>query len=177
MYACHPILLAIAVALAFWALLFFYEYPIERDVVRRGDLITLTPLKCDIAGNVLSPPQVHEFDPRLEHYLRVAEVIITLASASLVFIPTLHFIKMNCWFAFAMVLLGFTVVYGLAFMATMTYFYEMFLFNPRSYGPGRSTLMFSLGFSGFACFALAYLVIAVQLAFAYTSGTLSLVSH
>ena len=76
-----------------------------------------------------------------------------------------------------MVLLGFTVVFGLSFMATMTYFYEMFLFAPTSYSAGRSSLMFSLGFSGFACFALAYFVIAVQVAYAYTSGTLSFLPH
>jgi hypothetical protein len=180
MYVCHPILLAITVAFGVWAVLFSYEYFIERAVVRGGGVITLTPYKRDRTGNELKPLQehdVHEFDPRLEHYLKVAEILITLASASLVFIPTLHFSKVNCLFASAMVLLGFTVVYGLGFMATMTYFYEMFLFNPASYSAGRSSLMFSLGFSGFACFAIAYVVIAVQIALAYTSGTLSLSSH
>lgn len=34
---------------------------------------------------------------------------------------------------FSMVLLGFTVVYGLLFMALLTYFYEMFLFDPASF--------------------------------------------
>jgi hypothetical protein len=43
----------------------------------------------------------------------------------------------------------------------MTYFYEMFLFDPASYSAGRSSLMFSVGFSGYGCFALAYLVIAL----------------
>jgi len=61
----------------------------------------------------------------------------------------------------------------LFFMATMTYFYEMFLFDPSSYSAGRSSMMFSTGFSGFACFALAYFVIAVQIATAYMSGTLT----
>jgi hypothetical protein len=174
-FVCHPILLGITVAFALWAILFSIEYPIERDVVRNGDHITLTPYKHDWDGKLLK--EVYEFDPRLEHYMKVSEIIVTLASASLVFIPTLHFIKTNCLFASAMVLLGSTVVYGISFMATMTYFYEMFLFNPLSYTAFRSSLMFSFGFSGFACFALAYLIISILVAAAYTNGTLTFVSH
>jgi hypothetical protein len=176
MWSCHPILFAIGGGLLIWALLFSSEYYVERKMIRSpGIVITLTPWKRDLQGKIKSPPDVHEFDPRLEHYLKVAEIIIGLASASLVFIPTLHSSKINCWFAFALVLLGFTVAFGLTFMATMTYFYEMFLFDPASYGAGRSSLMFSLGFSGFACFALAYFVIAIQVALAYTHGDLSVV--
>ena len=62
MYTCHPILLAITVAFAVWGVLFCYEYSIEREVVRNGDFITLTPYKRDANGNVLSPLEVHEFD-------------------------------------------------------------------------------------------------------------------
>jgi hypothetical protein len=176
MWPCHPILLALGAGSLIWAILFFSEYYIECKILRTpGVVITLTPWKRDPQGKIKSPPEVHEFDPRLEHYLKVAEIIIGLASASLVFIPTLHSSKINCWFAFALVLLGFTVVFGLTFMATITYFYEMFLFNPGSYSAGRSSLMFSLGFSGFACFALAYFVIAIQIALAYTHGDLSAV--
>lgn len=174
MWACHPILWAITVAFAIWAVLFSYEYYVERKMIRTpGVVITLTPWKRDMNGKIKNPPEVHEFDPRLEHYLKVAEIIIGLASASLVFIPTLHAKSINCWFAFALVLLGFTVFFGLSFMATMTYFYEMFLFEPASYSAGRSSLMFSVGFSGYGCFALAYFVIAIQIALAYTSGTLT----
>src|ERR1700691_4272125 len=125
MNVCHPILLAITVAFAVLAVLFSYEYSIERKAVDRGRVITLTPYKQDASGKRLKPSEhdVHEFDPRLEHYLKVAEILVTLASASLVFLPTLHFSKVNSLFASAMVLLGFTVVYGLGFMVTMTYFY------------------------------------------------------
>lgn len=152
-----------------------FEYRIELKVLRTpGTVITLTPRKRNIDGTIKTPEEVHDFDPRLEHYLKVAEIVVGLASASLVFIPTLHSTKINtCWFAFAFVMLSFTVFFGLFFMATMTYFYEMFLFDPSSYSAGRSSMMFSTGFSGFACFALAYFVIAVQIATAYMSGTLT----
>jgi hypothetical protein len=175
MCACHPILWAIGVALAFWACLFLPQYIYELKAVRTpGIVITLTPWKRNIDGTIKKPEEVHEFDPRLEHYLKVAEIIVGLASASLVFVPTMHSKNINpFWFAFALVLLSFTVFFGLFFMATMTYFYEMFLFKPSSYGAGRSSLMFSLGFSGFACFAAAYFVIGVQIAVAYMNGTLT----
>jgi hypothetical protein len=176
LWTCHPISLAIVTGLLIWVILFLFQYLDERKLLNTpGLVIALTPSKKDWKGAEKIPLEIHDFDPRLEHYLKVAEIVIGLASASLVFIPTLHSSKINCWFAFALVLLGFTVVDGLAFMSTMTYFYEMFLFNPTSFSAGRSSLMFSLGFSGFACFALAYLVIAVVMALAYTHGDLSVV--
>jgi hypothetical protein len=177
---CHPILGAIAAGVSIWSALFWPQYLSEKNICKGGAVITLTPWKRNVDGTFKEESQAdggkrvdtHDFDPRLEHYLKVAEVIITLASASLVFIPTLHGKSLNCWFAFALVMLGLTVVFGLAFMAIMTYFYEMFLFDPKGYGPFRSSLMFSLGFTGFACFAIAYLVISIQVGLAYSSGSL-----
>jgi hypothetical protein len=88
MWACHPILWAITVAFAIWAALFSYEYYVERKVISTpGVVITLTPWKRDMNGKIKTPAEVHEFDPRLEHYLKVTEVIIGLASASLVSSP------------------------------------------------------------------------------------------
>jgi hypothetical protein len=171
----HPIYLAVATALAIVGCLFGFEYRLERKSEHDGLYITLTPLEClrGPRGEVIRTDKVVDFNPRLEHYLKVAEVMVTLASASLVLIPTLHIDKTHPMFAYAMVLLGFTVVFAVTFMATMAYFYEMFLFNPASFNALRSSFVFAVGFSGHLCFAIAYLVLAIQIAIAYTNGTLT----
>jgi hypothetical protein len=104
--------------------------------------------------------------------MKCSEVLITLAAASLVFIPTLH-APLLPKLAFSMVLLGFTVVYALLFTALLTYFYEMFLFNPASFTAFRSSLVFTLGFSAFLCFALSYLVMAIITGIAIGNGALA----
>jgi len=71
-----------------------------------------------------------------------------------------------------MVVLGMTVVYSLGFMAAITYFYEMFLFDPTSFTAFRSSLMFSLGFGGLFSFGLAYIVLAFTVGNALVHGTL-----
>jgi hypothetical protein len=63
-----------------------------------------------------------------------------------------------------MVLLSLAVVYALLFMALLTYFYEMFLFNPNNFGAFHSSTIFTLGFSSFACFGLAYISLALVFA-------------
>jgi hypothetical protein len=100
-------------------------------------------------------------------------VLIALASASLVFIPTLHIASLLPKLALPMVLLGFTVVYALLFMALLTYFYEMFLFNPANFTAFRSSLVFTLGFSAFLCFALAYLILSIIMGIAIGNGSLA----
>ena len=61
------------------------------------------------------------FEHRHERYMNVAEVMLTLASASLVFVPSsrLSFYSHAC--AFALILLGLCLLYSLVFMALMTY--------------------------------------------------------
>jgi hypothetical protein len=71
-----------------------------------------------------------------------------------------------------LVLLGFTVVYGLLFMALLTYFYEMFLFDPGTFTAFRSSLVFTLGFSAFPWFAIAYILLAVITGTATANGTM-----
>ena len=104
--------------------------------------------------------------------MKCAEIVITLSSASLIFIPSLHSASALSHLAFSLVLLGFTVVYGLGFIAAMSYFHEMFLFNPDSFTAFRSSLMFTLGFGGLACFGLAYIVFAIVIAKATGQGSL-----
>ena len=150
---------------------FSFEYSIER----KAPYVTLTPFKRTRdpkTGKIINGIEEVSFDPRHGHYMKCAEVLITLASASLVFIPTLHVSSLVPKLALPMVLLGFTVVYGLLFMALLTYFYEMFLFNPANFTAFRSSLVFTLGFSAFLCFALAYLIMSIMMAIAIGNGSL-----
>jgi hypothetical protein len=120
---------------------------------------------------------VVDFDPRHGHYMKLGEVLITLSSASLVFIPSLHFSAILPRLGFPMVLLGFTVVYALGFMAALTYFYEMFLFDPRTFTAFRSSLIFTLGFGAFTCFALAYITLSIIVGKAIANGTVLISAH
>jgi len=157
---------------------FAFEYSIEREQERRGNYMTLTPFKMRrdmTTGQIVRENEEVDFDPRHGHYMKCGEVLIALASASLVFIP-LHSTQLprmgisGVFLGISMVLLGFTVVYALLFMALLTYFYEMFLFNPANFTAFRSSLIFTLGFSAFACFAMAYLGLAIVMAKAFSTG-------
>ncbi len=167
-----PVRWGMAIGLLLPAAFFTFEYSIER----KARYVTLTPFKRTRdpqTGEILSGGEEVDFDPRHGHYMKCAEVLITLASASLVFIPTLHVSTLLSKLAFPMVLLGFTVVYALLFMALLTYFYEMFLFNPASFTAFRSSTIFTLGFSAFTCFALAYLTLSIIMGEAIGSGSLA----
>jgi len=63
------------------------------------------------------------FEHRHERYMNVAEVMVTLASASLVFVPSSRLSLYSHACAFALILLGLCVLYSVGFMALMTYFY------------------------------------------------------
>ena len=164
--------LGVAISVLIPVLFFTFEYRIER----KAAYVTLTPFKRmrdPSTGDIIGAPEEVSFDPRHGHYLKCSEVLITLASASLVFIPTLHVSSILPKLAFSIVLLGFTVVYALLFMALLTYFYEMFLFDPASFTAFRSSLIFTLGFSAFLCFALAYLVLSIITGIAIANGSLA----
>ena len=73
--------------------------------------------------------------------MKLGEILVTLASASLVFIPAPHATSSLPALGFCMMILGLTVFYSLSFMALMTYFYEMFLFDPANFSlPSRICL-------------------------------------
>lgn len=166
----------IAIGLLTPAAFFAFEYSIER----KAPYVTLTPFKRTRdprTGEIIPGTEEVSFDPRHGHYMKCAEVLITLASASLVFIPTIHVSSLLPKLGVSMVLLGFTVVYALAFMALLTYFYEMFLFDPESFTAFRSSLIFTLGFSAFSCFALAYIWLSIVTGTAMGNGSLTMSNH
>lgn len=105
-----------------------------------------------------------DFEPRLGHYLKTAEVVITLASASLVFVPRLVISNHPEWFAFSMTLFGLCVMFLVLFMVLLLYFYEDSLYFPTFYTVFKSALVVSTGVTGLICFLLAYLSIAIQIA-------------
>jgi hypothetical protein len=176
------VLVGIATGLLLPVVFFTVEYTIERRHIRtskaqgRKTWMTLTPprkVRDTKTGEIVSEPGEVDFDPRHGHYMKCGEVLITLASASLIFIPSLHFVSLFVWIGFPLVLLGFTVVYALCFMGLMTYFYEMFLFDPDNFTAFRSTLIFSLGFGALTCFAFAYFALSIIVGTAISRGLLT----
>jgi hypothetical protein len=100
------------------------------------------------------------FEHRHERYMNVAEVMLTLASASLVFVPSSRLSLYSHACAFALILLGLCVLYSVGFMALLSYFYERFLYGVQTYKPWKYGLLHGLGFGALSCFALAYIVLA-----------------
>jgi hypothetical protein len=127
----------------------------------------------DPDGHIMSVPTgaVVPFEPRHERYMKIAEVVTALAAASMVFVPSSRLSAYPRSCAFALILLGFSVLYSVGFMATLTYFYEDFLYNQSSYSPRKYGLVHALGFGGLVCFAVAYFSIAVRVGWALVYAT------
>jgi hypothetical protein len=111
-------------------------------------------------------PNEMPFEPRHDRYQKVAEVVTTLASASLVFIPGSKLATYPHLSSFALVLLGLTVLYSVLFMALLAVFYEKFLYDNSTYKPWKYGLINALGFGGLFCFGLAYVTLAIGAGFA-----------
>src|SRR5262245_51332541 len=108
------IVAALLVALSFFLLIWWFVTT-NATKVFGGRPLTFTPRNG--SGDLVS------FEARHERYMKIAEVITALASASLVFIPSSRLGAYPHSCAFALVLLGFTVLYSLGFMAVLTFFY------------------------------------------------------
>ena len=110
-------------------------------------------------------PNHMPFEPRHDRYQKVAEVITTLSSASLVFVPGSKLAAYPRLSGFALVLLGLAVLYCVLFMALLTFFYERFLYDNSLYKPWKYGLVNGLGFGGLVCFALHTLHLPLALPF------------
>jgi hypothetical protein len=122
---------------------------------------------CSRPGWIVSfTPNGVPFDPRHDRYQKVAEVVTTLASASVVFIPGSKLAVYPHLSSFALVLLGLTVLYCVLFMALLALFYEKFLYDNLSYKPWKYGLINALGFAALSCFGIAYVALAVGAALA-----------
>jgi hypothetical protein len=130
---------------------------------------------CSKPGWVLTfTPNGVPFETRHDRYQKVAEVVTTLASASLVFIPGSKLAAYPHLSSFALVFLGLTVLYCVLFMALLAFFYEEFLYDNLAYKPWKYGLVNALGFGGLFCFGTAYILLAVGAGFTaiYRRGTL-----
>lgn len=164
-------IVGICVGLAAPVILGAVEYTIEK----RTESITLTPREWIANPNwprgdpkYLVGEKLVDFVPRMQQYTKTAEIAITLASASIVLIPS-HLSKLPS-LAFSLTLQGFTVLWGVTFIAWMSYCYEQSLYDPASFGARESSTMFALGFGALACFAIGYISLALAVAHAIATG-------
>ena len=113
--------------------------------------------------------QLVDFVPRMQQYTKTAEIMITLSSATIIFIPS-H-VTGQPIIAFSVILLGFSVLWGVLFISWMSYCYEQALYSPANFGAGSSSTMFALGFGALACFVIAYMSLALAIAHAVLYGS------
>ncbi|SRR5712692_5001898 len=102
------------------------------------------------------------FAPHLANYIRATEYMLTLATASIVLLAGSSALHPNghlpWFFASPLVLLAFSVVYGILFMVLLILNYEQVQHgNPHTaFEYSRSE---ALGFSALLCFCLGYLLL------------------
>ncbi|MGO8756984.1 MAG: hypothetical protein ACLQG3_02555 [Terracidiphilus sp.] len=158
--------LGMAAGLALPILFGLVEFCIERKqfIVLSPQEWILNPDWRQSGQRYLLGPNLVDFVPRMQQYTKIAEIMITLASASIIFIPS-H-VNTRPSLAFSVALLGFAVLWGVLFIAWMSYCYEQALYNPANFNAAASSTMFGLGFGALSCFALAYIALAFQIALA-----------
>src|SRR5262249_25366308 len=126
-----------------------------------------------LSGSFTFEPQnrAGSFEPRLANYVRATEYLLGLATGSIVLLvgsSAIHSTGTIPWeFASPLVLLAFSVVYGVVFMVLLIFNYEEYLHH-NNYTRGRYVRNQTLGFSALICFCLGYLwlVFSVSLALA-----------
>ena len=162
--------LGLAVGLAAPILLGLIEYRIERkqDIVLSPREWEVNPKWPESGPLYLIGVELVDFVPRMQQYTKTTEIMITLSSASIIFIPS-HLSKLPI-LAFSVVLLGFAVLWGVSFVAWMSYCYEESLYNPANFNAYTSSTMFALGFGALACFVFAYMALAIAIAYAISYG-------
>ena len=162
--------LGIAVGVIAPALLGLIEYCIERkqDIVLCPREWILNPKWPKEGHRYLIGTELVHFVPRMQQYTNTAEIMITLSSATIIFIPS-H-VTGQPMLAFSVILLGFAVLWGVLFISWMSYCYEQVLYNPLNFGARSSSTMFAFGFGALACFVVAYVSLAVGVAHAILYG-------
>jgi hypothetical protein len=110
------------------------------------------------------------FEPRLGNYARLVEIVIGLATGSIVLLAGSSIFrsggKLPRFYGSPLVLLAMSVIYAVAFLALLVRAYEEFLHDEKSYTRNLYALNTSLGFASLICFALGY----VWLGFVLASG-------
>ncbi len=164
------IYLGIAVGVIAPALLGLIEYCIERkqDIVLCPREWILNSEWPKGGQRYLTGTKLVDFVPRMQQYTKTAEIMITLSSATIIFIPS-HVTGQQI-LAFSVILLGFAVLWGVLFISWMSYCYEQALYSPANFGARSSSTMFALGFGALACFVIAYMSLALAVANAVLYG-------
>jgi hypothetical protein len=104
--------------------------------------------------------QPNAFEPFLAKYLKISEVVISLATGSIVLLigsSSLngHGGHLPSFYASPLFLLAFSVFYGIAFSAWMTFHYEMYQ-HDHKHSRWQYALSETLGFSSLVCFLARY---------------------
>ncbi len=169
--------IAIELAIVFAAAVWLFMFVLVSLLRRKWRYVNFTPHKFVEDFNsqkFIRTGEIHPFEPRLGHYLKTSEVVITLASASLVFIPRLSVTTHSEWFAFSMASFGLCVLFLVLFMVILVYFYEDSLYFPTNYTVRKSAVVVALGTAGLMSFVAAYVSIAIQVANAVGEKTLTI---
>ena len=101
------------------------------------------------------------FEPFLAKYLRLGEFVVGLASGSIVLLigsAALHNNNGSLpdFYASPLFLLGWCVLYGIAFMVWLLYHYEEHRHGTSPHTRPLYILSLTLGFSALACFVIGY---------------------
>ena len=100
------------------------------------------------------------FEAGMTSYLRVIEIIIGLATASIVLLGSSSALRVAGQlpgrYGSPMVLLAMSVIYLVLFIAMFVYIYEQTKHKPEFYTHHKYRLLTVLGFSGLLCFALGF---------------------
>ncbi len=131
-------------------------------------VITLNTIGSNSSYTFEHGNQPQSFEPRLAGYMKSIETLIGLATGSIVLLAGSSVLRSGGrlpWvYASPMVLMGFSVIYGLFFMGLLNFFYECFLHNRSSYLAWRYRLVNVVGFSALFTFAIGYVWLAVAVA-------------
>jgi hypothetical protein len=151
-------------------IMFLIEYRIKRklDIVMSPREWIPNPKWPQEKPRYLLGDKLVDFVPRMQQYTKTAEIMITLASASILFVPS-HLSK-HPVLALSVTWLGFAVLWGVLFIVCISYCYEGALYDPNRFGAFQSSLSFALGFGALGCFAVAYIVLALAFAHAIALG-------
>jgi hypothetical protein len=152
------IALAIIVGVGVFGAVWFNVTKNTNNIFGKGTAMTFTP--DDGKGGTVP------FDLRHERYMKIAEVVTTLASASVIFVPSSRLSAYPHSCAFTIILLGFSVFYCIGFMVALTYFYEEFLYFKSSYSALKYGVVHAPGLGGLFCFAFAYIALAMRVGWA-----------
>jgi hypothetical protein len=122
---------------------FFFD---PQDYVAAGQKARALPLSAKAAT----------FEPLLKHYIGVAQLIFTVAAASIAFGGSSQ--TSHSPIVIAKLILAWSISYGVLFCALLLWRYDEYGQNIESLTLGWYSTIFGLGFSSLSCFMVGYFV-------------------